>query len=252
MKAIDLNADLGEGMTWEGELLELVTSANVGCGAHAGSAETTRATVEACLARGIRVGAHPGYPDPRHFGRRTLHALGMKSRDVAHHLAKQVGLIPEAAYIKPHGALYNDSATEFGGSRDPEANQALGEEDDSWQDMDDTLVPAAFLLKFVFVKYQLPLMGLPGTYHEEIAWFSGHPLIREGFIDRRYGENRLLLPRSHPDALILDPEEAADQALQLAETCDSLCIHGDNPESPKILAFVRGVLERSGYSVKAP
>lgn len=233
-------------------MLEFITSANVCCGAHAGSLETTRRTVKACLAKGIKVGAHPGYPDPEHFGRRTLHLLGMDSQEVMQSIFNQVETIPEAKYIKPHGALYNDSATEFGGLRDTPQSAALLEREDQINGYDGASIPASFILKSVFEKFKLPMMGLPGTYHTEISLSSDHPMIREGFIDRRYTDDGKLVPRSHPDAIIHDLAEAAEQAVRLAEKCDSLCVHGDNPEAPALLNRVRKALEQQGFAIKAP
>lgn len=278
MKVIDLNADLGEGMPQEPQILPLISSANICCGAHAGSPEITRATVKACLQLGIRIGAHPGYPDPEHFGRTSLLSLSMNSQQVLRNLISQVNLVSQATYIKPHGAFYNESSTELGGSsqtsgtseskvyesRETEPYRKPTDEDMSpfmnylaqeirnnpHEEIDDAQFPASYILTAVLVKFRLPLMGLPFTYHEELAWFTHAPLIREGFIDRRYDNNHRLRPRSDPEAVIHDPKEAIDQALRLAETCDTLCVHGDNPNAPDLLAEVRQNLEDHGYIIK--
>jgi 5-oxoprolinase (ATP-hydrolysing) subunit A len=277
MKVIDLNADLGEGIAWESELLPLISSANICCAAHAGSPEITRATVEACLALNIRIGAHPGYPDPTNFGRKSLETLSIDSHELVVNLVRQVKLIPEAVYLKPHGALYNDSTSQNGGrtnSKDePDKNiydplpvekyrPPTSEENfeivkgfvdylDSTEgsETNNSSHSACHILTAILVKFRLPLMGLPFSYHEELAWFTHAPMIREGFIDRRYGPDNRLVPRSNPDALIHDHQEAIDQALRLATTCDSLCVHGDNPNAPELLAKVRKALEADGYII---
>jgi len=99
---------------------------------------------------------------------------------------------------------------------------------------------------------KLPLMGLAkNSPHMATAMASQVIFIREGFIDRRYDDNHRLLRRSNPDAIIHDEQEAIDQALRLAVTCDSLCVHGDSPDAPKLLAKVRLALENDGYTIKA-
>ncbi len=233
MKKIDLNADLGEGIAWEPELLQFISSANICCAAHAGSPEITRATVQSCLALGIRIGAHPSYPDPANFGRTSFTELEISIQTLHHSLKDQLSLIPESQYIKPHGAFYNDC-----GSVPPVRS---GEEKGPLEITD--------ALSQLLNQTHLPLMGLPHTNHESIAIAAQVPFIREGFIDRRYNENHQLLPRSNPDAIIHDHQEAIDQALRLAKTCDSLCVHGDNPNAPKLLAKVRQALEQDGYKI---
>lgn len=230
MKIIDLNADLGEGMPHEQEILPLISSANICCGAHAGSPEITRATVIACLRLGIRIGAHPGYPDPEHFGRRSISELELTPLEILNSLETQILSVPQAIYIKPHGAFYNDSST-------------------MWQTDEEPCYTSWLLLQDILFSTQLPLLGLANTPHEINSKATSVQFIREGFIDRRYDNNHRLLPRSNPEAIIHDSKEAIDQALRLAETCDSLCVHGDNPNAPELLTKVRSALESSGYTI---
>ncbi|MBX3114177.1 MAG: LamB/YcsF family protein [Fimbriimonadaceae bacterium] len=224
-KFIDLNADLGEGVAWELEVLPYISSANIACGAHAGSAETTRRSIEACLNHKIQLGAHPGYPDRENFGRRAFSEIGISFPELVANLNQQLSLIPEATYIKPHGAFYNETAKSQDSS------------------LTDTLVQ---LLR----DYNLPLLGLPFTAHEQIANAAGVRFLKEGFIDRRYDENHQLLPRSEPNSIIHDQDEAIQQALQLTETCDSLCVHGDNQQAIELLASVKDALICEGYEIK--
>src|SRR5262245_38649193 len=111
---VDLNADLGEGCPFDGDLMPLITSANVACGAHAGDEATMRATLQLAKNHGIQVGAHPGYPDREHFGRRDL---TMPPDQVNHVCSSQIQTLKKLAaevglaitYVKPHGALYNQA-----------------------------------------------------------------------------------------------------------------------------------------------
>ncbi|ARU41678.1 hypothetical protein CCB80_11210 [Armatimonadetes bacterium Uphvl-Ar1] len=230
MKIIDLNADLGEGMPHEQEILPLISSANICCGAHAGSPEITRATVISCLRLGIRIGAHPGYPDPEHFGRRSISELDLTPLEILSSLETQILSVPQARYIKPHGAFYTESST-------------------MWQTDEEPCYTSWLLLQDILFSTQLPLLGLADTPHEINSKATSVKFIREGFIDRRYDNNHRLLPRSNPEAIIHDPQEAIDQALRLAETCDSLCVHGDNPNAPELLTKVRSALESGGYTI---
>ena len=268
MKIIDLNADLGEGIAWESELLPLISSANVCSGAHAGSPETTRATVEACLALGIRVGAHPGYPDRENFGRTSIANLKLTQNELNQSLKSQLALIPEANYIKPHGAFYNETSTGFH-TVDPKLiadTMAGGFPPPDWGEPAPDLIrgqggvesiqkmQALLRIQICLVSLlrdtKLPLMGLANnTPHKAAAQAANVPFIAEGFIDRRYGSDHRLLPRSNPDAIIHDHQEAIDQALRLAQTCDSLCVHGDNPNAPELLAKVRRALKQNGYTI---
>ncbi len=240
MKVIDLNADLGEGIAWESELLPLISSANICCAAHAGSPEITRATVESCLALGIRIGAHPGYPDPANFGRLPFQSLNITIQQLNESLNSQLALIPEATYIKPHGSFYNETLTIYPRPIPP----LRGGEGEGHPKTTTCLLD---LLKAT----QLPLMGLAeNPSHIGTAMAAQVPFIREGFIDRRYDDNHQLLPRSNLVAIIHDHQEAIDQALRLATTCDSLCVHGDNPNGPELLAKVRKALQDDGYTIK--
>ncbi len=218
MKRIDLNADVGEGFPHDGALLKIVTSANIGCGAHAGSEDLSLATVVMARELGVTVGLHVGYPDRPNFGRVTM---DVDVPSVLRALHRQVRLFP-ADYIKPHGAFYHDSSTP--GS-------------------------AADLLADLVAETELPLLGLAGTEHERIARLQHVRFLREGFIDRRQDAHGRLIPRSEPGAVIESFDEAVANALQLAEVCDSLCVHGDTAFAVEFATGVRSALEQRGYQI---
>ena len=126
-------------------------------------------------------------------------------------------------YVKPHGALYNVT-TKPG--------------------------PATVPLVAVLLHLGLPLMGMPGTHHEHIAFAAEVPFIREGFADRAYLPDGRLVPRTELGAVLSNLGEIAAQVLVLAERVDSICVHGDNPEAVKMAAKVRARLEAAGVSIK--
>lgn len=213
---IDLNADVGEGMPWDEQLLAHVTSANVACGEHAASWEIAQTTARLAIARGVRVGVHPGYPDRESFGRAPMPTRREASYEQS--LVRQVKRFVEAgftpAYLKPHGAFYNES-THPG--------------------------PAAQILERLLREFRLSLMGLPVGEHAHLAERARVPFLREGFVDRAYEQDGHLRSRSAPGA-ILGRDEAAAQAIRLAPLVDSLCVHGDGPDCVAIARRVREAL----------
>jgi UPF0271 protein len=224
---IDVNADLGEGFPNDERLLDLVTSASVSCGAHAGDRESILKTLHAARKRGVPVGAHPGYRDREGFGRRdqnlsTDHVvrLILDQFGELNELARQVGV--PLRFIKPHGALYNQAQKE--------RSVALG------------VVSAARSLK-------LPLLGQPGSECARAAREAGVRFVAEGFPDRRYQPDGRLVPRSRPDAVLEDPGEVEAQIVRLAgQGFETLCIHGDDPRAVRNAECVRDVLNRHGLT----
>ncbi len=222
-RTIDLNADLGEGCPNDRMLLGLVTSASIACGAHAGDPEVIRQTLVDARDRGVAVGAHPGYPDREHFGRRE-HTI--TSDAVTTMILEQVAFLVELAaevgiairFLKPHGALYNQA------QRQDEIARGV-------------LDAAAEL--------GLPLLGQPDTLLERLSSGRGVRYIAEGFPDRRYRDDGSLVSRSEPDAILHDPAEMEDQLLRLVagDRVATLCIHGDDPRAVDNARLVRESLE---------
>jgi 5-oxoprolinase (ATP-hydrolysing) subunit A len=229
--AIDLNADLGEGCPDDRVLLDLVSSASVSCGAHAGDPDAIRRTLADARDRGVAVGAHPGYPDREHFGRRER---DMASDAVTAMILDQVAALRELAaeaavairFLKPHGALYNQAQKQ--------AEIARG--------VADAAATAG-----------LALLGQPGTLLEQLALERAVLYIREGFPDRRYRDDGSLVHRSEPDAILHDPAQMEAHLLRLIAggRLTTLCIHGDDPRAVDNARLVRRVLEGQGIAVRS-
>jgi len=246
MASIDLNSDLGEGAGTEAALMPLISSVNIACGAHAGDPVTMRATLDLALARGVRVGAHPGYRDPESFGRRPLDLpAAVLAADLKEQIVTLQAMAEEAGsrltHVKAHGALYNQ-----------------GERDEPIADLIARTVAA--------IDRTLAVVATPGSAMARAAGRAGVRLIREGFIDRAYEPDGTLRSRSLPGAMVLDPARAAVQALGfvreggvratdgsfLALAVDSLCIHGDSPGAVEIAQAVRAAFVAAGIAIRAP
>jgi UPF0271 protein len=240
---IDLNCDLGEGGPNDAALLGCVTSANIACGVHAGSAEIMRRTMELAAAAGVGIGAHPGLSDPAGMGRREVSLAAPDASDLVFAqvalmkiVAQKIGL--QLRHVKPHGALYNQAA------RDPALAEAVA-----------TAVRA--------VNPNLILFALAGSCQVEAALAAGLRVAREAFADRRYRSDGTLAPRTQPGAVIEDPAQAAAQALRLVKEhklttidgaeltvpADTLCVHGDSPNALAALRTIREVFERESVQI---
>jgi UPF0271 protein len=226
---LDLNCDLGEGCPFDAELMPLITSANVACGFHAGDAATAYATLRLAARHGVQVGAHPGFPDREHFGRRELpHSETQIFEDCVYQIGALAGLARAAGislrYVKPHGALYN-----------------LACRDDAYA---RPIVEATCL-------FGLELMALPESRLEALS--AGRcAFIREGFADRRYLPDGSLVPRSQPDAFVGDTDEAVRQAEWLLRErgVRTLCVHGDNPQALAFVCALRQALLGQGIAIR--
>jgi UPF0271 protein len=214
---IDLSADLGEGSPGENDLWPLITSANIACGGHVGDEQSMREAVTLAQQHGVRIGAHPSYPDREHFGRRSLELAPDALRDS---LVAQIHALAACApveHVKPHGALYNDA----------HRNRALA----------DLIIDAMRVVD--------PNLALVAPDHSQMAAAAraaGTRVIREAFADRRYEADGSLTPRSIAGST-LTIEEAAVQAEMLAQESaviardgsrvpiafDTICIHADMP-----------------------
>jgi UPF0271 protein len=226
---LDLNSDLGEGCRSDAELMPLITSANVGCGFHSGDAASARAALRLAAKHGVQVGAHPGYADREHIGRREL----QRSEDqVFVECVYQVGALAGLAraegvtlrHLKPHGALYNQACRE------------------------DTYARPVVAAAEVF---GLAVMGLPGSRLEAAA--AGRcPFVAEGFADRHYRPDGSLVPRTEAGAFVQDPGEAVRQAEWLVRSrgVRTLCVHGDNPHALDFARGLREALTRQGFTLR--
>lgn len=250
MRAIDLNADLGETVagvpTADDEaLFAVVSSANVACGGHAGDAASMREATRRAERFGVAVGAHPSYADAANFGRvRHDPAPAQLRAEVATQLRALVDAGAEVRYVKPHGALYH-AVTVDAGQADA--------------------VAAAVADLAGLVGRALPILGLAGEI-ERAARAAGLPFVREAFLDRGYTREGGLVPRTDPGALLRDPAVVADRAVVLArdgvvEAVDgtvietravSLCVHGDTPEAVAMARAVRAALDAEGIAVRSP
>ena len=231
MITIDLNADMGEGAGADEALLGLVSSANVACGMHAGDPSVMRRTVRAARASGVAIGAHPGFPDREHFGRREMRMAPSEIENwVLFQVAALAGIAAaegaRLAHVKPHGALYNMAAK-------------------------DTVMADAIAAAIVQIDPSLVMVGLPASALEHAAARAGLRFAAEGFADRAYEPDGSLVARSQPGALITDPAAAAEGALALARAgrVRTLCIHGDTPDAAAIGAAVRRALDDAGMRV---
>lgn len=222
MPTIDLNADIGEGFPNDLELLEVVSSVNICMGFHAGSPELMSDIMHIARGKGVRVGAHPGFPDRQSMGRREL--IEGYPESWIESVADQIRLAASFAYLKPHGALFHWLANE------PEHSKYL------WD---------------VIEEMEKPFMGLPGTGHEAQCRRRGLRFINEGYCERGYDRKGHLLPRTTPGAVLHDIDAICEQALLLAPQVDSICVHGDRPDAVLVARAVLETLEREGYTVAA-
>jgi UPF0271 protein len=227
---IDLNADLGEGAGFDAELMPLVTSANVCCGLHAGGPGEIAKALVLANKFDVSVGAHPGYADREHFGRREqqlgnqeLVALCVYQLGAIEAMAAALGM--PLRYVKPHGALYNQACRD----------RAVA----------DLFVIAA-------AQFDLPVLGLPDS-ELRAACEDRVPFVAEGFADRRYRPDGSLVPRTEPDAFVHDPDEAVKQVEWLIRErgVRSICVHGDNPQAVAFTRAVRDALLERGFMLKA-
>ncbi|WP_259941105.1 LamB/YcsF family protein [Jannaschia sp. W003] len=246
---VDLNADMGEGFgDWrmgdDAALLDVVTSANVACGAHAGDWDTMAATMRRAAERGVGIGAHPGFPDLQGFGRRRM---AMAPESVGNLVVWQFGaargmaasLGAQVRHFKLHGALANMASE------------------------DEALARAAYEAA-LRVDPDVILLVLAGTAQERVARSLGARWAGEIFADRGYEDDATLVARGQPGAMVHDPAEAAARMVRFVKAgaifsnagkeipaaCDSICLHGDGPEALGIARAVRAALEAKGVELR--
>lgn len=245
---IDLNADLGESFgSWtlgdDDAMLEVVTSANVACGFHAGDPSVLRHSCDRAAERGVAIGAQVGYRDLAGFGRRFI---DMAPAELTDDVLYQMGALEAFAkvagtrvqYVKPHGALYNAIVHH-------EAQAA------------------AVVEAVVSYDKNLPVLGLPGSAWLRLAGEAGLTTIGEAFADRAYTPEGTLVSRREPGAVLHDPAAIAERCVRIATKGEvvavdgsvvaapagSLCVHGDSPGAVEIARQVRAGLEQAGVSL---
>jgi UPF0271 protein len=243
IQSIDLNADLGERLDDYIDLLPLVSSANVACGAHAGGGHLLIDTISAAIENEVRVGAHPSYPDRENFGRSSLRGK-FSEIELVKMISDQVELVKselvsrghQLSHLKAHGALYNDAMIH--------------------EDIANALVQVATL-------FEVPILGLPGSTLEKIAGRNGVTFISEGFVDRAYTNEGKLVPRSVPGS-VLKHDNALSQVEQLLTNSQvtsidgvtiplivqTLCVHADTPDAAQTAKDVRALLLAHGIELK--
>jgi UPF0271 protein len=252
--AVSLNSDIGEGYgAWaiadDEALLGLITDANVACGFHAGDPDILRRTCDTAAASGVGVGAQVGFDDLRGFGRRFIQ-VPKKSlvNDVLFQLGALSGMAAVAgtrvSYVKPHGALYH-AATQH-------------------DDYAGAVVEA--VLEYAAAgQGELSLLCQPATRLAARAEAAGITVVAEGFLDRSYTADGLLVPRSEPGAVITDLDEVCRRAVRMVqqgtvEASDgtevamrvaSLCVHSDSPGAVEVARAVRTALEQAGVELRS-
>ncbi|MFT8572068.1 MAG: 5-oxoprolinase subunit PxpA [Leuconostoc pseudomesenteroides] len=239
MIKVDFNSDLGESfgnykIGLDSEILQQVTSANVACGFHAGDASIMAQTVQLALDKGVAIGAHPGFPDLQGFGRRKIE---MNTSDITDIVAYQVGALSaftpdhKLHHVKAHGALYNMAAK-------------------------DRLIADAVITGIKLVDPQTIVYGLANSELIKAAQNANMKFAQEVFADRNYQSDGSLVPRSQPNAVISNPTEAAQRALEMVEkqsvvsvtgevvplAVDSICVHGDNHSAVDLAIEIKKLL----------
>jgi 5-oxoprolinase (ATP-hydrolysing) subunit A len=252
MRAIDINCDMGESfgvyeLGDDAAMLEVVTSANIACGFHAGDPLVMHRTLEMAAKASVNVGAHPSFLDLWGFGRRPI--FGESPDDIAKHVIYQIGAIKalaesiglEIGHVKTHGSLGNLAA-------------------------EDRAVADAVARAIASVDKRLIFVVMPAMATEAAAEGCGLPMMREIYADRAYADTGNLLPRKLPGAVINDPDIAERRVLRMisenAVICesgkripariDSVCVHGDTPDAVAMARRLRESLIDVGYTVAAP
>ncbi|MBF7954884.1 5-oxoprolinase subunit PxpA [Rahnella victoriana] len=242
---VDLNADLGEGCAHDEALLQLVSSANIACGFHAGDAQTMQQSVRWALKYGVAIGAHPGFPDRENFGRT---AMQLPAETVYAQVVYQLGALAaitraqggKMVHVKPHGMLYNQAAT-------------------------DAVLADAIARAVYDVDPALRLVGLAGSELIRAGERLGLTTREEVFADRRYQHNGTLVPRSQPDAMIESDELALDQTLAMVQqkkvlsregvwvpvNADTVCLHGDGEHALTFARRLRAAFNEQAIQVSA-
>lgn len=242
---IDLNADLGEGCDTDDALLDLVSSANIACGWHAGGAATMQSSVRAAVAKGVAIGAHPSFHDPANFGRTEM---DLPPNEVYAAVLYQLGALAAFAtaaggritHLKPHGALYNQAARDI-----PMADAIAA----AVRDFDPSIA----------------IFGLANSQLIAATRRAGLLAIEEAFADRGYRDDGSLVPRSEPGALIDDEHTVLERTIAMVReqrvravsgkwvplNAQTVCLHGDGPHALVFARRIRARFDAEGIEVKA-
>ena len=246
---IDLNSDMGEipAQIADGtqeSLMRFITSVNIACGGHAGDERTMKTTIEQALRWNLTIGAHPGYPDRENFGRLELALPLSQIEESIHGQIRALAAIAETfatsiVHVKAHGALYNQAVHNA--------------------DLARTIANAV-----ARYSQDVVLVGLAGSPMLDIFRKAGFRVAAEAFADRQYEPDGTLRNRKFPDALIRDPQKAAEQAVRIATKkgviasdgstvqidAQTICLHGDTPGAPQIAEAVANRLQASGVALR--
>jgi len=244
--SIDLNADLGEGSGHDAELFELISSANIATGFHAGDSDTIHTAISAAKQHRVAIGAHPSFYDRENFGRKEL---TIPAEEVFDAVAYQLGIFQaiasamdvQANHVKPHGALYNMAVR-------------------------DVHLAAAIARAIKSVDAKMILFAPDKSELARAGEAHGLQIAREIFADRNYLNNGWLVPRTRPDALLHNPKEAAERVLRMLHEGkvrsvegedvevrgETICVHGDTPGAVEFARELRAQLEAEGVKISAP
>ncbi|MBI5265015.1 MAG: LamB/YcsF family protein [Bradyrhizobium sp.] len=249
MKTIDLNCDLGEGFgAWQmgndAAMIELATSVNIACGFHAGDPDIMRHTVELAKARGVSIGAHPGYRDLHGFGRHPI--IGLKASEIENLVAYQIGALQAIAtaaghkvtHVKAHGALSNYAC-------------------------EDEATAKAIANGIKVVDPRLTFVVLANSRLVKAGEEANLPMVHEVFADRAYEDDGSLVSRRKPGAVLHDAKEVTERVVRMVQEgsvvsvtgkvikmrMDTVCIHGDTPGAVDIARGLRKALKDAGIGV---
>lgn len=244
-ETIDFNADVGEGLQTDADLMPYISSANIACGYHAGDADIIRRTIELCQHHGVAVGAHPSFADRENFGRiemqlplSEIKAMVSAQLQLVQNICNELGATMH--HVKPHGALYNMSA------RDPKIACAIAE---SIRAFNPSLI----------------LFGLSGSHSVAEGVMAGLTTAAEVFADRTYQADGSLTPRNQPFSLISSEEEAVLQAEMMVTQqkvramdgtiinlmAETICLHGDGPHAVSFARILHQLFISRGIRIQA-
>jgi UPF0271 protein len=243
---VDINCDMGEGMTNDERLMPFISSANIACGYHAGDAASMRKTIMLCQQYGVAIGAHPSFNDRQHFGRTEMQLPTGEITGIVYQQLERISsmgtqLGSSLHHVKPHGALYNMAAR-------------------------DASIALAIAKAVVSFNSKLLLYGLSGSHLIAEGEKAGLKTVSEVFADRTYQPDGSLTPRTQPDALVSDNDKAVQQVLKMIQQqkvtaidgndigikAETICIHGDGEHAVDIARHLYEQLLLNGIDIMAP